>query len=268
MNKGSVYNGTIKFDSASVKKSVMSRKSRMTSSLRRQKRLFGSSYNESKLTFTQRQRIKFIHGRSLDNFEDMGFMVLSDKIEFEWLERVCLCDKYEEENNNEENKQNFFESLVKNFDKEKKDLEEANKYLENKGYDAIIKERPLTKYVQFKITMFDVSRFIKEDRKLNLMTKEIIIWNILTSCVQGLIICRILNLPHGNLTPQTVFKKGRMEWEISPPIFSTINIYKRMYRPNKNQNSIRNYNGSVEFCVAPEYFTKITNLYKSMMIKC
>lgn len=232
----------------------------MTTSLRRQKKLFGASYNESKLTFTQRQRIKFINGRSLDNFEDMGFYQISDKIEFEWLERICLCDKFEITEQVDNN--TLFQSISKNFDKDEKDMKNASKYLEEKGFDMIIKERPLTKFVKFETTIFDMNKFLREDRKLNLMTKEIALWNIVTSVIQSLYLCRILKLPHGNISPQTVFKKGRMDWEISPPLFSSINLCKRIYRPNNNPNSSRNYAGSIEFCVAPELLAEVLAFFK------
>lgn len=149
-----------------------------------------------------------------------------DKInsfEEKWLGSVSLCKPFYIQKDN----LGLFEKIQFNFNYGDLKNKKGVKFCMENGYESLLEGIEIPHSLLFTLYNFDLKQFIEEERKFVLIIKEIQLLNLIGSIINGLSLCRNLKLPHGNLSLTTIFKKGKFEWEISPPLYSKINLHTR-----------------------------------------
>lgn len=116
--------------------------------------------------------------------------------------------------------------------------------------------------VVFRYYYFDLRKFLKEEKKFIILVREIQLLALLGSVFNGLMVCRKFGLPHGNLSQTTIFKKSKLDWEISPPLYSKVNLYKRRTQKSKVFASFSNPDQIIDYLMAPEIHDFINELHK------
>jgi hypothetical protein len=173
------------------------------------------------------------------------------RFEEDWLSSLSLCKPLYI---NEE-KLGLFEKIQFKF--KFSDLEEKSgiQTLKSNGYEMILQEIKIPHGLLFPIYKFDLKQFIQEERKFVLIIKEVQLLNLIGSIVNGLSLCRSMKLPHGNLSLTTIFKKGKYDWEISPPLYSRINLLNRRTKESDYVNIAVGGEFAIDYLIAPELYT-------------
>lgn len=208
---------------------------------------------------TQFSLINFQNKNNLPGYNSEEFDFLLKTIRPEWAKYVSLCEPIKKT----EEKLNIFEQLKNKMSSSKNDEKKGIIIARERGLGKIMDHYPLTEYVQFPFYFFDLKKFIIEERKFILVMREIQLLNIIGSIMNGLKVCRELCLPHGNLSLTTIFKKGKINWEISPPLYSRINLYKRREFIKNNKSLIINPDQEVDYLLTDEIHTFIQNKFES-----
>lgn len=197
----------------------------------------------------------------MEQLESCGFQGISNKIYVEWFNTISLCNRYERDED-EVNESNFFKTARNILGSALNKTSKAEEYLKSTKHSDLLTHIKLLNEIEFKITSFDLDKFLHEDQKMCLITKEITILQLLSTLIQALSLCYVMKIPHGNISPQTIFKKGKLEWELSPPIYSTINLEKRSQITGPGL-LMKNKEVCIEFCMAPEIMD-----FKEAVNKC
>ena len=190
-------------------------------------------------------------------YEGFSEFIKSDFEEFicrfeeNWLNSLSLCKPFYIE----EDKLGFFEKIQFKF--KYSDMEEKSgiQTLKSNGYEMILQKIRIPHGLLFPMYNFDLKQFIQEERKSVLIIKEIQLINLIGSIINGLSVCRSMKLPHGNLSMTTIFKKGKYDWEISPPLYSRINLINRRTQESDYVNIAIGVEYATDYLIAPEIYT-------------
>ena len=191
------------------------------------------------------------------DLENLGMEgVASDTFE-EWYEKISACSifcKDIEKMNNPI----FFRKKNVEYNNDLRSL----KTLKNSKYRKLSEKFIPLKFVEFFVNDFDLESFLIGNKKMLIMSREVMVMNILMSLVQGLSLCEAIGVPHGNICIHTIFKKSKFAWEISPPMYSQVCLEKR-YMECYNKPSKRPADEyAIEFCIAPEIYNHYDGLLK------
>lgn len=126
------------------------------------------------------------------------------------------------------------------------------KAIKGHGFDLLFDLVNIPHGLHFPIHTFDMRQFITEERKFVLIIKEVQLLNIIGSIIRGLSLCRNMKLPHGNLSLSTIFKKGKYDWEISPPLYSRINLKNRRTLEDDYVNIGISGEFAIDYLISPE----------------
>jgi hypothetical protein len=99
-----------------------------------------------------------------------------------------------------------------------------------RGLGPFLNEIDLPRFVQFKFYKFSLLKYLQIQKKMVLILNEIALLNLIGCVVKGLLVCYNSNLPHGNLSIDTIYKSGKFCWQITPPIYSRNNLHIRQKR--------------------------------------
>lgn len=95
--------------------------------------------------------------------------------------------------------------------------------------------------VYFNAYSFSLSKFCEENLKINPILPEIHILNIISCVINALNWCKTYNLPHLNISPDTIFLDNSGLWVITPPNNEKISLMER-----RDQEEL------VSFLISPE----------------
>lgn len=175
---------------------------------------------------------------TLMELEKFGFSDLTQNISKESLNKIYPVYRWKLTENSKLNKVYFKHGI---FSKSK-----ILEYFKNKKHLNMIQKIPILDQVEFRVTKYNLDFHLHQELKVSIMSKEIGVMNILTTIIQVLSLCEILNVPHGNISPGTIFKIDKHLWQVAPPLYSTVNLEKKICNEfNSNQYA-------VNFCTAPE----------------
>ena len=205
--------------------------------------------NQSAISKSRMSFKKFEKSEQLEfDFNKFGYLVKG--FNSEWLKHISLCKKVKVEIDD-----GILTRFIQKFSSDKKG--KGIIYAEEKGFDL-----PLSKSVKFSFYFFDLKKFIQEERKFVLIVKEIQLLNLISCVVNGLAVCRAIRLPHGNLSSSTIFKKDKFEWEISPPLYSRVNLELRMMTRKEVIKMVSDPDYAIDYLVAPEVYQGFTDKTK------
>ena len=194
---------------------------------------------------------------TLGNLNTFRLPNLDDKINPGWLENINLCCSSEKKSLG--GLKTFVNKIINKVATGSNGITIA----EERGLGGYLEKRDLPEVVEFPLHTFNILRYLSEDRKLNLMTREIDLFHIISAVCNGLSVCRTIGLPHGNISPSSIYKRGKFEWEISPPLYSKISLEKRVIPNNMWSRMGMNFEEAVEFLIPPEGHVKLNEIRKS-----
>jgi hypothetical protein len=102
------------------------------------------------------------------------------------------------------------------------------KLAEERGFKDLLNKVNLPKHVTFHFYKFSLSQYLLHEQKMVLLVNEIKLLNLIGCVIKGLLLCRTVNLPHGNLCSATIYKSNKFNWMIAPPVYSRINLISRI----------------------------------------
>lgn len=219
MGKGSIYD----------KKSILSRLSKIST---------------SKISMAQFKK----KNEGFPMFTKENFQNFISCFEEDWLKNLSLCKPLYINVDD----LGFIEKIKHKINFSNNDEKEGIEIIKKHGYDLILQEISIPNGLLFPIYSFDLRKFIIEERKFVLIIKEVQLLNLLGSVIQGLSLCRSMKLPHGNLSLSTIFKKGKHNWEISPPLYSRINLKNRRIIEDDLVKIGMNAEYAIDYLISPE----------------
>ena len=171
----------------------------------------------------------------------------------DWIQFISICIPCEEKHEDK----NFVANIFKKVGLSKSSGEAGVVIAENNELSSIMEVYGMPDYVKFPYFFFDFKRFVIEEKKSVLVMKEIQLLNLISSVVCGLSVCEQMRLPHGNLSRSTIFKNGKHSWSISPPLYSRVNLKRRMVSLDNRMKITANCETAIDYLLAPEIQKKI-----------
>lgn len=181
------------------------------------------------------------------------------KFEENWLESLSLCKPLYLK----KDELNFFEKVEFAFKFTNLENKSGVVTLKSNGYEELLEDIKIPHGLLFPLYRFDLKQFIQEERKFVLIVKEVQLINLLGSIINGLSLCNSLKLPHGNLSVSTVFKKGKYDWEISPPLYSRINLIKRKTSDIAKKKIATSGEYAIDYLISPEVYGYLDEIKRS-----
>lgn len=148
-----------------------------------------------------------------------------EKINPDWLQNVSLLTPLKV-SRNEMDFINFIRDKIQLFSKEPKGIG----FAKSLGFEKHLKKIEMTGYATFNFFKFNLQTYVDLEQKMQMMVGEVKLLNFIGCVTKGLLLCRAMNLPHGNLSPETVFKSNKFNWVISPPLYSRVNLITRIQK--------------------------------------
>lgn len=180
------------------------------------------------------------------------------KFEENWLESLSLCKPLYLN----KDELGFFEKVEFAFNFTNLENKSGVTTLKASGYEELLEEIKIPHGLLFPLYKFDLKQFIQEERKFVLIIKEVQLINLLGAIINGLSLCRSFKLPHGNLSLTTIFKKGKYDWEISPPLYSRINLVKRKTSEIGHEKIAFRGDFAIDYLIPPELYVYLDHIKK------
>jgi hypothetical protein len=163
--------------------------------------------------------------REFPNFDAKDFRNIFGEVNLSWLINVSsVYPDYVSKQNS-----GFFRTVgnsFRNLFKNKKGISTA----QSRGFRVHLKALRIPRTMNFDFYRFTLEKYINSEKNMMLIPNEIKLLNIVGCVVKGLLLCRQLGLPHGNLSGSTIFKINKFNWQISPPLYSRNNLKTRIIR--------------------------------------
>jgi hypothetical protein len=218
----------------------------------------------SKITESKRSQIDSKQQKqNINKFVKLHYHEFIKRFEEDWLSALSLCKPlYVEEKD-----LGFFDKYLLPGKFSDLKMKEGVQILKKNGYQRIVEDFTIPHGLLFPIYKFDLKQFIQEERKFVLIIKEVQLLNLIGSIVNGLSLCRSMKLPHGNLSLTTIFKKGKYDWEISPPLYSRINLTERRTQESDYVNIAISGQFATDYLIAPEMYEFLDQKAKCKVFK-
>lgn len=181
------------------------------------------------------------------------------RFEDNWLDSLSLCKPFYID----KEELGFFEKVEFAFKYTNLESKSGVQNLKAHGFEEMLEDISIPHGLLFPLYKFDLKQFIQEERKFVLIIKEVQLINLLGSIINGLSLCRSLKLPHGNLSLTTIFKKGKYDWEISPPLYSRINLVLRRTSSNPHVKVASSGEYAVDYLIPQEIYKILDEIKRS-----